>query len=121
MNDDIVFRALADVSRRHLLGRLHAKNGQDTRLALSRIDRCLVTACRVMASPRQSSPSVWPFFACSRSSKCRRFTSAKARKTMSSFISDDMQPSGYLSRYYGTERLRVKQRVAFGMMTFSCC
>jgi DNA-binding transcriptional ArsR family regulator len=28
MNDDAVFRALADASRRQLLDRLHAKNGQ---------------------------------------------------------------------------------------------
>jgi DNA-binding transcriptional ArsR family regulator len=28
MNDDAVFRALADASRRRLLDRLHAKNGQ---------------------------------------------------------------------------------------------
>jgi len=28
MNDDAVFRALADVSRRRLLDRLHADNGQ---------------------------------------------------------------------------------------------
>jgi DNA-binding transcriptional ArsR family regulator len=28
MNDDTVFRALADASRRRLLDRLHAKNGQ---------------------------------------------------------------------------------------------
>ncbi|TDQ75515.1 ArsR/SmtB family transcription factor [Paraburkholderia silvatlantica] len=28
MNDDTVFRALADASRRQLLDRLHAKNGQ---------------------------------------------------------------------------------------------
>ena len=28
MNDDVVFRALADESRRQLLDRLHAKNGQ---------------------------------------------------------------------------------------------
>jgi DNA-binding transcriptional ArsR family regulator len=28
MRDDAVFRALADASRRHLLDRLHARNGQ---------------------------------------------------------------------------------------------
>jgi DNA-binding transcriptional ArsR family regulator len=28
MNDDAVFRALADASRRHLLDRLHRRNGQ---------------------------------------------------------------------------------------------
>jgi len=28
MRDDVVFRALADASRRHLLDRLHARNGQ---------------------------------------------------------------------------------------------
>jgi DNA-binding transcriptional ArsR family regulator len=28
MKDDAVFRALADASRRHLLDRLHARNGQ---------------------------------------------------------------------------------------------
>jgi DNA-binding transcriptional ArsR family regulator len=28
MNDDALFRALADASRRQLLDRLHAKNGQ---------------------------------------------------------------------------------------------
>lgn len=28
MDDDAVFRALADASRRHLLDRLHARNGQ---------------------------------------------------------------------------------------------
>jgi len=28
MNEDAVFRALADASRRHLLDRLHRKNGQ---------------------------------------------------------------------------------------------
>jgi DNA-binding transcriptional ArsR family regulator len=41
MNDDAVFRALADSSRRQLLDRLHAKNGQTLgelceRLAMTR-------------------------------------------------------------------------------------
>jgi DNA-binding transcriptional ArsR family regulator len=43
MNDDTVFRALADANRRHLLDRLHAKNGQT-----------LGELCRGLAMTRQA-------------------------------------------------------------------
>jgi DNA-binding transcriptional ArsR family regulator len=38
MNDDAVFRALADSSRRKLLDRLHAKNGQTLGELCERLD-----------------------------------------------------------------------------------
>jgi DNA-binding transcriptional ArsR family regulator len=43
MNDDTVFRALADASRRQLLDRLHAKNGQT-----------LTDLCQGLAMSRQA-------------------------------------------------------------------
>jgi DNA-binding transcriptional ArsR family regulator len=43
MDDDSVFRALADANRRTLLDRLHAKNGQT-----------LIDLCRGMAMSRQA-------------------------------------------------------------------
>lgn len=43
MNDDIVFRALADANRRQLLDRLHVKNGQT-----------LGELCRGLAMTRQA-------------------------------------------------------------------
>ena len=43
MDDDSVFRALADASRRQLLDRLHARNGQT-----------LADLCRGMAMSRQA-------------------------------------------------------------------
>ncbi|MBV9392311.1 MAG: helix-turn-helix transcriptional regulator [Verrucomicrobia bacterium] len=43
MNDDIVFRALADANRRQLLDRLHEKNGQT-----------LGELCRGLAMTRQA-------------------------------------------------------------------
>jgi hypothetical protein len=58
----------------------------ETRFASCRMERCFATAWRVMSSPRHSSPSVWPFFRCNRSSKCRRLASANARNTASSFM-----------------------------------
>src|SRR5262252_3126034 len=50
------------------------------------MERCFDTAWRVMSKPRHSSPSVCPFFACSRSSSRRRLASASARKTASSVM-----------------------------------
>src|SRR4051812_37462449 len=45
--------------------------------------RCLLTACRVIESRVQSSPSVWPLSARSRSSSSRRLPSASALNTSS--------------------------------------
>src|SRR5258708_2040781 len=54
-----------------------------TRFASSRMARCLLTACRVIARRTQSSPSVWPLSARSRSSSSRRLASASALNTSS--------------------------------------
>src|SRR5215469_12785378 len=78
---------------------------QETRLASLRIARCFATAWRVISSPWHSSPSVWPFLRCSRSSNRRRLPSAKARNTTSSSIPEygtvwlpnHMEPIGCLS------------------------
>src|SRR5262249_18287844 len=45
--------------------------------------RCLVTACRLIPRPPQSSLSVWPLFARSRSRSFRRLESASALNTLS--------------------------------------
>src|SRR5262249_48888209 len=54
-----------------------------TRFAPSRMARCLLTACRVIARRVHRSPKVWPLSARSRSSNSRRLASASALNTSS--------------------------------------
>ncbi len=79
--------ALGDLVDRHrveVVQLLAAPPDRDDELgALPACSRCLVTACRVMARCAQSSPSVWPFSARSRSSSWRRLGSASALNTSS--------------------------------------
>src|SRR5262245_7416138 len=73
----------------------------DSRFASSRMERCFVTAWRLMSSPLHSSLSVWPSFRRRLSKSRRRLGSARARKTASSSsTSANMQPLGCLSRGY---------------------
>jgi hypothetical protein len=54
-----------------------------TSLAASSTARCLLTDCRAIARPAQSSCRVWPLRSLSRSSSRRRLGSASALKTSS--------------------------------------
>ena len=87
-----VAQALAAVSRPRRIVTI--------RLASSRIFRCLVTACRVIAWPSHKSFRLWPLFLRSASRKSRRLASAKALNTLSSSIFPIMQPFGCLFKSF---------------------
>ena len=59
MNDDAVFRALADSSRRQLLDRLHAKNGQTLGELCERLDMTRQAVAKHLAILEEANLVSW--------------------------------------------------------------
>jgi DNA-binding transcriptional ArsR family regulator len=59
MNDDAVFRALADASRRQLLDRLHRKNGQTLGELCERLDMTRQAVAKHLAILEQANLVSW--------------------------------------------------------------
>jgi DNA-binding transcriptional ArsR family regulator len=59
MDDDAVFRALADTSRRKLLDRLHEKNGQTLRELCQRLDMTRQAVAKHLAILEEANLVSW--------------------------------------------------------------